>query len=259
MTDEPRNSVSEPGWRAEALRVSAFYPGGKGPDTSRWWEQVAGKPIETRVPHPLGNAVQDQGEVPEGVLTLTSLNSATRVDWRLGPKPMELPKGPSDLHLGALADALTGFLGRLQPWFEKTPPVKRLALGAVIFQVVKDASEGLRRLPMHVPGFNVDLQGAKDVIIQINRPRNNSTGIEGLTINRVLKWSIDEITLAAPQIGDGGFKPVAIGQGEWFLRTEFDLNTHGAYTGQIGTDKVLTLVTEMRRIALAAVEQGDKA
>ncbi len=175
------------GLQAESLRVTAFLGPAAQLSEPTWWSDLIGKPPEIKTTRPGRGELQEAGSFEDWTLTLAIQPS--RVDWYLTD---HVEKGkPEGLKVaGPFPDSLNVFLPPMLRWLDMSPPIQRLAFGAVLLQPVKDRQVGYERISSYLPAIRLDPQGSSDLLYQINRPRDSTSGVTGLRINRLSRWSV---------------------------------------------------------------------
>jgi hypothetical protein len=125
---------------------------------------------------------------------------------------------------------------------------------------VKDRAEGHRRLLQYAPGLPIDSAEATDVLFQINRPRQNSVGVADLTINRLTKWSVDQVMMQTLLVQvSGGQTVTSEGSELILLRLELDINTAPTFRGRLQPDQSEPLYEEMMAMGADISEKGLRA
>lgn len=199
--------------------MTAFpSPGNVLGEAPNWWELATGEPPDSKVSQPKVGAVQEQGSFSTGVLTL--LSQPGRIDWLLNwPEIAEVLK--------PFEESVVPFVSLIQRWFSAAPPIQRLAFGAVLRLPVEDRIEGYNKLSTYLHYLDIDPEGSTELLFQINRPRRSSLSNNGLTINRLSKWSVafaQQMTYRV-QAPETGALQVTNLQKDLFCRLEMDINT----------------------------------
>jgi hypothetical protein len=140
-------------------------------------------------------------------------------------------------------------------WIQ-TLPMIRLAFGAVLLQPVDGLAEGYRLLSSYVQ-LQIDPENTSDLLYQINRRRVSSSGITGLTINRLAKWSVLRLQRNLFMLSPGS--PVqSHTQSEAFAcRLELDINTAPEFEGELPQAELPSLIQELVEMGREIAEQGD--
>jgi hypothetical protein len=185
-----------------------------------------------------------------GPRTLVVSTQPDRVDWFLGPVPIEAasiqgqaatePNLPS---IGGAAEAFDVFSELSKQWlaFEDTPNLIRLALGGVLSHPEGDKRTAYLRLPDYVP-VQIDPESS-DFLYQINLPTQSRSGIEGLVINRLSKWAVAMFKLISLNLPHGQFSQDLTTTIS--LRSEIDINTAQEYHGELPKARLAQLMDEL--------------
>jgi hypothetical protein len=148
-----------------------------------------GKLPEMRTVRPRQGGSQEEGAFGTGRLILRL--ESMRIDWLLTVAGEQKSSGEDAPTIGAFPEVLRGFQELIERWFslETCPSVIRLAFGAVLLQPVASLQHAYQQLGHYLPSMMSDPEGSSDFLYQINRRRDSTTGIAGLKINRLSKWS----------------------------------------------------------------------
>lgn len=211
---------------------------------------VTGSQPETRTSRPAENIYQDEGAIDGKRFTLTT--SMARADWILSVEPLATVNTGQLQTLGQFPDALASFHKLLDPWLSNSVTVVRLAVGAILDQVVDGKVGGYSLLQDYLPGVKLDAEATADFMYQINRPFGSKL-LPGTSINRVSKWaSLHASFLGVPGAG----KPV---KSEFDLvRLELDANTSATATGTIAAKILPDVFSELTGAAMHIASVGDR-
>jgi hypothetical protein len=246
----PRLAFSD--WNADQLRCTAFTLTGTSLPAAHWWTKLAGADPEQITTNPRLGSSQAVGRFGPGTLVVST--QPDRVDWFLGPAPIEAasihgqvatePNAPS---IGNAVQAFDVFSEISKQWlaFEDIPNVNRLALGGVLSHQEVDKRAGYHRLPDYVPA-QVDPESS-DFLFQVNLP-TPSRSIDGLVINRLSKWAVTMFKLLALK-GPGGSFVAQDLKTTIALRAEIDINTAQEYPGDLPKTQLAQIMDEL-------IEQG---
>jgi len=123
-------------WMAESWRLTAFLEPTATPSHIDWWARVTGSDPDTRASNPKIGSSQDQGYYAGGMLTLGV--APGRVDWLYASERLlqqeAAPDGTDTL--GTATETLEPFRLIASRWLPLSPPVVRLAMGAVLLKPV---------------------------------------------------------------------------------------------------------------------------
>jgi len=234
-------------WLAETLRLTAFPSPATEITKPSWWEDLVGELPENRISQPRKGGQQDEGPFEGGKLTLGI--QLDRIDWLF-------TAADDQVSIGSFPESLEPFLRLMLRWFELCPPVQRLAFGAVLILPVTDRNIGYRQISAYLPSVQVDPEGSSDLSYQINRPRNSTSGVTGLRINRLTRWSVSMRRRA-----ELSFRPASVG---YFLgseshacRLELDINTAPDFQGELPTQQLPRIFQELVDLGKEIVREGD--
>ncbi len=215
-------TASQPAWRVEAVRCTAFLEADAAVRRGTW-ERVVGEPAETVTESPRVQSVREIGPFKAGQLELTA--NPVRVDWRYASQFGVQSGGVDEINfdgLGPLPEALDSLTGIVESWFAPSVSVSRLALGAVLHLPVESTAAAYRMLDQMLPGVEVPAEGASDFVFQVNRPRA-ARSVDGLPLNRLSKWSAAKLVLQIQ--AEGHHKQVLLDEPLVASRLELDVNT----------------------------------
>jgi hypothetical protein len=246
-------------WTADQLRCTAFTITGTSLTAAYWWTKLGGAEPEQITSNPRLGSSQAVGRF--GPRTLVVSTQPDRVDWFLGPIPIEAasiqgqaetePQPPS---IGGAVEAFDVFSELSKRWlaFEDIPKVNRLALGGVLSHHEEDKRAAYLRLPDYVP-VQVDPESS-DFLFQINLPTRSRSDIEGLAINRLSKWAVTMFKLIALTAPGG---PITQDLKTTIaLRSEIDINTAQEYQGELPKDRLLQLMDELIELGRDLITNG---
>lgn len=246
-------------WQAQGFRLSAFRPPQARIEQTTWWTDLVGYPPDKVTSQPKIGLHQEEGAFAPGKLSLQL--QLDRVDWTLtadADAPAESFELPT---LGPFPDVLPLFTKLMGQWLTVGPPVTRLAFGALLSQPTEDLPAGYRLIDRYLPNVMLDPEGTSDFLYQINRPRPSRTGIPGLQINRLTKWSVMffsgvSVTISVAPVG----APVTTGRPTFRYagRLELDINTVPDPTGtELPREALPTLLQELVELGRQIAAEGD--
>lgn len=243
-------------WQAETLRLTAFPSPAAQNTEAAWWTELVGEPPETSTSQPKKGERKEEGQFEGGKLRLRL--QPARIDW-LFLTIYELERGPEDFaSIGPFPKVLDTFLRLMFKWFdlETCPPLRRLAFGATLYQPVDDRKAGYHQISAYLPYVKLDPEGSSDFTYQINRPRDSTSGISGLTINRLSKWSVG--TVQAMQFSLRGTSASYSLGGEYSAcRLELDVNTKPDFQGDLTREQLPKVFKELVDLGVEIATQGD--
>ena len=203
-----------------------FIPDLSKDDTmnNTWWDKIVGcKPENEHIDHQNGRKEQT-GPLQGNPLVLAS--QPGQVEWI----HMVVEEGSSETSkLSALgpmsADTLDPFMGIVKNWLNESPPVNRLAFGAVLGKSTADTQTGYKEIQRYLPAVNLDRQGISDFFYRINRPKE-STIRPGTVINRLNSWTVSVVGTVGVTVGLAASKATANIRGQQHIcRLDLDINT----------------------------------
>jgi hypothetical protein len=253
MTNHQDNT---PSWQTESLRLTGFSPPNTKFDPSAWWLNLVGSPPETETSRPKAGIHKQEGLFEGKLLTLQV--QPNRIDWILSPivKPSEEPMETLPT-LGSFEDVAKPFIDLMVQWLDVSPPITRLAFGAVLVRLVPDRKAGYVEIAKYLPVVKVDADGSSDLFYQINRPRHSSSGISGLRINRLTKWSVLLFQRFGVNLGKAEIQTVGYESQESACRVEMDINTSPDFSGELPREKLPTLLKELTDLGRELAIKGD--
>jgi hypothetical protein len=252
-----------PDWRAEQLRLTVFPVPGATTRSADWWEAVTGSPPDESTANPKKGSAIVSGSFGQGKLVLRL--EPDRIDWLLVPADIDIEALPPEgefPHLGAVTEVLGEFSDLVERWLARNdiPDAARLAFGAVLKHPEADRRSGYLRLPDYVP-IRVD-PDSTDFLYQINLPVASQTGIGGLQINRLSKWSVGAYRRFALRLGPatGGVVRQTLQEPVYAFRLELDINTAPTFEGPLPRARFVDVYRELVKLGrdVAATGIGQK-
>lgn len=240
-------------WQTESIRLTAFPSPTMNLENTHWWRDVTGQPPETRVSQPRLAGYQEAGLFQGGRLLLNV--QPPRIDWNLTPAGA----GPAQEFptIGPLAAALPQFVVSMGRWLAAVPAVQRLALGLVLHLPVTDLQDGYRRLTGFLPDLRIDVEGSSDLFYQINRARPSRSGIPGLRINRLSKWSVAIMQQVMLSVSAGRVGQMMETQPITTCRLEVDINTAPSFEGDLPRERLVDITDELADLSIEIALRGD--
>ena len=230
-------------WQAEQLRLTVFAVPDATVPFSEWWEAVTeGEPDETTM-NPKRRSGVIQGAFGPGKLILRL--SPDRIDWVLAPPQPDMDEATELPTLGPVLEMAGHFSAIAEKWLirDDLPAIARVAFGAVLIHPEADHRTGYLRLPDYVP-VPVDPESS-DFFYQITLPPvPSATGIEGLRLNRLSKWSVVAMNLAALTFMGEAVQAQSLLK-SFALRLELDMNTVPSFPGPIPHERLVDLYREL--------------
>ncbi len=247
------NPKDEVGWHARGLRLTFFVGQPVDIEKLNWWLELVGNDPESRTLRPRAGELQEQGPFKEGSLTLGV--RPERVDWNYLPIQKE-ETALEFAQLGPFEAALEVFVPPMLHWLQSCPPINRMALGAALFQPVKGKEDGYIRLSKYMNFVKLDPEGSSDFTYQINRPRSSESGVAGLRINRLSRWTVASVGTIQISPGIPHLQPISR-TGAFATHVELDMNTSPEFSGNLPKEKLKGIFEELVHLAQEIAEQGD--
>lgn len=142
-----------------------------------------------------------------------------------------------------------------EQWLRRNdlPDLVRIAFGMVVRHPEVDRRSAYLRLPDYLP-IRID-PDASDFNLQINVPAA-STGIRGLRINRLTKWSIMGLARVSLRM-DGTVVATTGGRVmAHALRLELDINTSPEFQGALPRDRFIDIYRELVALGRDIITDG---
>lgn len=241
-------------WQVASMRVTAFPSEAIAVEHVSWWADVVGVPPDTVVSRPKAGQYQAQGEF-EGRQLAIQIQPG-RTEWNIGPIVKAAEELPNVPMLGPLLEVIDSFSKVVTVWLPTAPPMTRLAFGTVLIQPVESVRAGYILIKKYLPTVDIDPEGSSDLLYQINRPRMSATGIQGLHINRLARWSVQRAQRVVLTLGPEGATTQTIGD-EVACRLELDINTTPGFEGTLPVQHLIALVREMAELGREIAQRGD--
>ena len=175
-------------WKVNQLRVTTFFPNAPQTISPNCWEEMVGSPPDRTASKPKLGLFQSIGQFDGGVLIQSS--QPDRCDWLLQPSESKDDSSGEEPNLGSFSDFDHAMFKLALNWFQKAPPVNRLALGVILHLPAESLQDSYKQLIPYLQKIPIDVKNSTDFFYQINRPRKSEvSGLNGLIINRLSKWS----------------------------------------------------------------------
>jgi len=253
----PRKSDRLPieAWEAESLRLTVFPFPASPVENPGWWETLVGQPPEVEVTRPRQGARREEGAFETGRLVLET--SPIRIDLQLIPSPT-LEAGPVGfLTIGKFSEILRPFAAVTIRWLnlDSAPQIQRVAFGAVLLSPADSRRSGYSQLAAYLPSVNIEPDHATDLLYQINRPRDSTTGIPNPRINRLSKWSVASISAGGIVVEPTQITYQEAPRQYFACRLEVDVNT--AQRQPLPREKLPGIFEELMELGKEIVREGD--
>lgn len=243
-------------WVAESLRATAFPSGETEVKPDGWWRNVLGEEPESQMSRRTGER-REEGTFRGASLILNV--SLARIDWVLRPKSSKEEPAEGFPAIGGFAETCAHFHELMHRWFPLSPPLERLAFGAVVSLPVANMAEGYRRLAPYLPALQLGDEGLSDFLYRINRPRLSRSSVSNLSINRLSAWSVLEIHAQQVELSSPPQRPKVIqGEPAFACRVELDVNTSPKFTEQFSGQQCAEVFDELVELAREILQEGDR-
>jgi hypothetical protein len=250
-------------WRVEGIRLTAFPVLGEWHAQDDWFDVAVGSAAD-EVNHNSKKSTWDMSHQAESGLRSQLHIEPSRIDWRFGPPEVELEQVGqlNDVPaLGAFESAFGACSLIVERWLVRSdvPELARIALGVVVRRPVASKAAGYALVPDFIPA--TPPQNSSDFMFQINIPVQSSTGIEGLVINRLTKWSVSVFRRLQLTFAGGAVPTHASDVPLTFsFRLELDVNTAADFpVGRLPRERLVDIYREFvartREIATSGLGQ----
>lgn len=234
-------------WQVRSTRFTMFlHPEAKV--AANLWQELTGQEPENSVVQKTLGLRQESGPFGDGKLTATV--HAMRVD---------LVHDPADISpaatLGRFPEAASATISLVKRWVESgaMPASERLALGVILRAPVPDLRTGYNELRKYVSAVP-QADDATDFLYQVNRPRAAGSGVQGLRINRLAKWSVS----AWQTVMVAGGSQMVGGPREFACNLELDINTAPESAGEFTVQQVPRILDDLLLGAGEVAEHGER-
>jgi hypothetical protein len=220
MTVARSANESSTNWETSLLRATAFYTTQFDLGAVKWWENLTGRPAESRVHRAGIGQLIEVGAVESKLLQLQI--QPGRIDWVLAPK--DEPDSDKFSSLGGFAKSSQYFGELIFKWLDQAPPLNRVAFGAVLTIPTQSDSESVRTISRFLPNIDLDWENVRDFMFQVNRPRPCVTIPQLDVLNRLVKWQSVLRKMVVATIGPQIPAPVTTAE-QWAAQCELDIST----------------------------------
>ncbi len=211
-------------------------------DSVSWWHQLTGELPEQDTKSPRTGQFHQTGPYNGGQLQLSG--QPGRIDWTLAPEAKEIQEFPT---IGAFEEARISFHDLMHKWLLTASPAARIALGVTLILPVESRDVGYRTV-LSLTHLKQDIFDATDLLFQINRPRQSSTGIPNLRINRLSTWSVARLQRLQLQLGSA--PRTALSSDQYACRLQLDINTSPEEVTELNSDQMGIVFDELVKLAL---------
>jgi len=191
----------------------------------------------------------------DGQCNLSLQCDRQRIDWLLTSvivADRELTEFP---RFGKLPEALDLYRRFFLSWLAHAPSCKRVAFGCVLTRAAESREAGYRWISNLLPAITLDPKGSSDFSYSINRPRQSTSGIEGLNINRLSKWSVARLRSMRLQQATGE-EPLSAPE-LFACRVELDVNSVPEFPVELSSSQLESLIHELIELGIEIALKGD--
>ena len=240
--------------------MTAFVMQGSDFDPQPWWESVAKELAEQQSFSPRQKVSRYEGRWKKGKLALLSMPS--RIDWWYSEIELQdqTQAVGQEVMLGRWAEVETLFSESMRGWLKSSPPLSRLAFGAVLNSPIEDRESGYRRLQSLLPSVKIDPKGSRDLLYQINRPRKSALGLFPEPLNRLSTWSVLRRSAVALELTTSDERTSAstnVSTSTELCRLILDMSTPSEHTSAIPKDQLGNVLSELSKMAAEIATKGD--
>ena len=199
----PPNEVDFGQWDVDSLRVSIFCDSQNNHDPAALWQRVVDTIPESIESRPKQNLTLATGNLEDNRCILVA--EKARLDWHIRPLA-PVPPTSEGLLLVTDIDKMLPVLNKaVLRSIQNVQHVYRLAFGLVLIKQASSMEDALRQIEAYLPLEH--LENCRDFAYQVNR-RRTSRVIPFLPINRLTKWTVQEVLGSTVTIGPAAEEPV---------------------------------------------------
>ena len=256
MAEDRGNRLPITAWDLESLRLTAFSITVSQVDDTGWWESLMGGSPEVEVVRRRESGKTTEGAFGEGRLVIQT--SPGRIDFHAIPSPQQ-EAASGFLNIGKFEHALGGFSDLVNRWLAlgSCPDIQRIAFGVVLLSSVDSKVSGYRQLAAYLPSVSIDAEHSTDLLYQINRPRESTTGIPALKINRLSKWSVAQMLGAGLIVEPTRILHRSMSPGSRACRLELDISTDEERREPLPREAHPSIFKELTDLGSEIVIAGD--
>jgi hypothetical protein len=240
-----------------ALRTTAFPSPSTAVQPEAWWNAAVGESPDSALAQPRAGKHTLEGRLEPGKLVLSV--EPLRIDWLFAPPGEPNPEVSGFPVLGPYPQILEVFLGPVHRWLtaDSCPELQRMAFGAVVILPVENGPTAYRQLGAYLHGsVSLDPGHSSDFLYQINRPRDSHSGVEGLRVNRLSKWSAISSVLTFIQLKPQSVDQVTA-QPSFAARIELDINTTPDFPSSLPREGLPAILEELVSLGIEILHNGD--
>jgi hypothetical protein len=240
-------------WTCESIRLSLFSAQAVRLSADNWRE-LSGQDEPEQEQKGAGRHVF-AGSMLGGQLGLGTI--ANRCDIMLNPSgtQADVPEGyiPS---VGQWPSVIEAFQKHVEPFLATLPfPVLRMAFAPVLVHPFRDRLEAYKTLISLLKSIKQPPERVHDLLFRINWPQN-STALNGLTLNRITTWSVQQYQLQF-FVPDGNSPATFLRELTHGLRLELDHNTDQKRNIPFDAECLIPIYRELTNLALQNAAEGE--
>lgn len=242
-------------WLTESLRLTVFPTFPTDSDYSNaeflsWWKELQDNEPDEIIHKPKEELVEQIGSVENGSLKFSI--KPNRIDWFL------TTDWKNELSLDySFPNILDYFLKLMMNWLklENLPKIIRLAFGGVILLPVNSFADGYKLISKFIP-VNIEPNGFSDLLYQINRPRESTSDIMNLKINRLSRWTVLKVGTMKIHIPPSSLDQPSIRENV-YCHLQLDINTSADFGRILEHSKLQQILSELVELGTEITVRGD--
>ncbi len=242
-------------WHFFELRLTAFPEKPYTTFTSGFWESIILDKPEIQNFQPKKLNLHEEGVYGENNLIIDI--TPGRIDLKLSAAFKNTQDSEEFATLGEENNYLTSFTDLGVKFLTKPdfPPVRRLALGAVLVNPVKDLTSGYIELKELLRDtVKVDPYNSFDFLYQINKPTSLTHQNEDIRINLLRKYSVFKAMFSPIIIGES-INILPKSKNTFATRLELDINTDAERRKALDYNDLTTLFKQLVNLTNPILEE----
>jgi hypothetical protein len=180
-------------WGVQSLQAVWFTTGQPITiPTNDLYQAIAGAPAAATQTLPIGNISMAMGNAGTLAFAFRLQVAPARVDYFLVPPPPQSSSATAQLNFPPNIDAVVDeFVQQLHRGSPLIGDAIRVALVTNIAEQTSDTEDAIATISAQT-GLTIPFNDGSDLVLQINR-RLKSNSVPGTEINRIIKWSAEEV------------------------------------------------------------------
>lgn len=247
------STISKSLWQAEMLRFTAFPATPAVDKGAKWWERLCNQEPPSRIAG--DDRIIESGILIEDKCMLTIDQQPGRVDFLLLPFRTS-EKAKLFQSIDSIDNATKLLSDVVSRWLVMAPTLVRLAYGGTFSQLSPSRVDGYKAISAYLPALAVDPEHSTELSYSINRPRDSKTGIAGLVINRISKWSVVK-GVELPSESPGQPEKV-LPSSAYASRVEIDVNTALEFPNPFERKELPLIAEELFTLGIELATLGDR-